>query len=78
MELTASKACEPETRIIPKAPPGEVASAHMVSFELIANNLLNSIEDFLDKRINTVFVFCVHLLGVAVGDDHAAGHGAMA
>ena len=78
MELTASKACEPETRIIPKAPPGEVASAHMVSFELIANNLLNSIEDFLDKRINTVFVFCVHLLGVAVGDDHAAGHSAMA
>ena len=38
----------------------------------------NPFEDFADQGIDGVLVFGVHLRGVAVGDDHATGHGAVA
>ena len=61
----------PEILIIPIAPPGAVASAQIVSV------ILNAVENFLDEGIDTVLVLGVHLLGIAVGDDHTAGHCAM-
>ena len=39
---------------------------------------LDSRKHLLDEGVDGVLVLGVHLGGVAVGDDHAAGHGAMA
>ena len=39
---------------------------------------LDAIEDFLDEGVDAVFILGIHLLGVAVGDDHATGHGTVA
>ena len=38
----------------------------------------DAVKDFLDEGVDGVLVFRVHLLGIAIGYDHAAGHGAMA
>ena len=36
--------------------------------------MLDAVEYELNERIYWVFVFCVHFLSIAVGDDHAASH----
>ena len=70
-----SREWSPEILMIPIAPPVAVAMAQMVS--LFIYNYLDAIEHFLDERVDTVFILCIHLLGIAVGDDHTAGHGVM-
>ena len=39
---------------------------------------LNSVEDELDKFVYGGMIVCVHLCCMAVGYDHAAGHGMVA
>ena len=38
---------------------------------------LDAVKDELNQRVDGVFVLRVHLLGIAVGDDHATGHGSV-
>ena len=64
----------PEILMMPSAPPGAVAKAQIVED---ISQTSNPIEDFRDQRIDGVLVFRVHLVGIAVGDDHATGHGTM-
>ena len=40
-------------------------------------NHLDSVEDFNDEGVDGILVCSVHLLCIAVGDDHAACHSPM-
>ena len=70
-----SREWSPEILMIPIAPPVAVAMAQMVS--LFIYHSLDAIEHFLDEGVDAVLIFCIHLLGIAVGDDHTAGHSLM-
>lgn len=81
--LTIEKVSGPDMRMMPRAPPVAVLRAQMVSVELINdqctmnNEQLDTVEDFLDERVDGILIGRVHLLSITIGDDHAARHGAM-
>ena len=75
--LVIGMALGPERRTMPMAPPGAVAMAQIVSVKMKTEKL-DSVEDDGDEGIDGILVVGVHLGGVAVCNDHAAGHGAVA